>query len=40
MEKRRSASRPEAVWKEKDLVSGQEEDAMVAIFRTSGCSWA
>lgn len=40
MEKRRSASRPEAVWKEKDLVSGREEDAMVAIFRTSGCSWA
>mgnify|MGYP000882020693 FL=1 len=40
MEKRRSASQPEAVWKEKDLVSGREEDAMVAIFRTSGCSWA
>ena len=39
MEKR-SASQPEAIWKEKDMSSGKTVDAFVIIFRTNGCSWA
>lgn len=36
----RNPSEPEAIWKEKDLSSGKVVDAMVAIMRTSGCSWS
>ena len=36
----RDPSEPEAIWKEKDLSSGKIVDAMVAIMRTSGCSWS
>lgn len=40
MAKRRDLDRPEALWKEKDMSSGREVDAMVLILRTRGCSWS
>ncbi|MCL2148037.1 MAG: archaeosine biosynthesis radical SAM protein RaSEA [Methanomassiliicoccaceae archaeon] len=40
MKEKRSPSRLEACWKEKDMVSGRAADAMVVIMRTNGCSWA
>jgi len=40
MDRKRSPSQPEAVWKEKDMISGRTADAMVIILRTNGCSWA
>ncbi|MCL2786315.1 MAG: archaeosine biosynthesis radical SAM protein RaSEA [Methanomassiliicoccaceae archaeon] len=40
MDKKRSPSQLEASWKEKDMSSGRTVDAMVAIMRTNGCSWA
>ena len=38
--KERRPYEPEAIWKEKDLSSGKTVDTMVAILRTSGCSWS
>ena len=38
--KERSPRQLEALWKEKDMVSGEEADAMVIIMRTNGCAWA
>ncbi len=38
--KERRPFEPEALWKEKDLSSGKTVDTMVAILRTSGCSWS
>ncbi len=38
MDKRKD--RPEALWKERDIIEGREVAAMVIIFRTSGCYWA
>ncbi len=38
--KERRPFEPEAIWKEKDLSSGKTVDTMVAILRTSGCSWS
>jgi hypothetical protein len=32
--------RPEAIWKEEDVVDGQRVRAMVVIFRTVGCWWS
>jgi len=40
MSRRRDASQPEALWKEKDTAFGETVDAMVLILRTNGCSWA
>jgi len=40
MDKKRSPSQLEALWKEKDMSSGRTVDAMVAIMRTNGCSWS
>ena len=39
-DRRKDPAQPEAVWKEKDMSSGRTVDAMVAILRTNGCSWA
>jgi len=32
--------RPEAIWKEEDIVDGQRVKALVVIFRTIGCWWS
>ncbi|MCL2510321.1 MAG: archaeosine biosynthesis radical SAM protein RaSEA, partial [Methanomassiliicoccaceae archaeon] len=40
MKEKRPPNRLEACWKEKDMVSGRQCDAMVVIMRTSGCCWA
>ena len=40
MKEKRSPSQLEACWKEKDMISGKIEDAMVMIMRTNGCCWA
>jgi len=40
MKEKRSPSQLEACWKEKDMISGKIEDAMVIIMRTNGCCWA
>jgi len=38
--KERSPRQLEAFWKEKDMISGEQTDAMVIILRTNGCAWA
>ncbi|MCL2607849.1 MAG: archaeosine biosynthesis radical SAM protein RaSEA [Methanomassiliicoccaceae archaeon] len=40
MNRKKDASQPEALWKEKDMAFGKTVDAMVLILRTNGCSWA
>jgi len=40
MDKKRTPSQPEAIWKEKDMAAGKVVDAMVIILRTNGCAWA
>ena len=39
MKERRSPSELEALWKESDMVDGQQSKAMVVIMRTNGCCW-
>ncbi len=40
MARKRDLDRPEALWKEMDMSSGRQVDAMVLILRTRGCSWS
>ena len=40
MDRKKSVSQPEAIWKEKDVSFGKTVDAMVIIMRTNGCAWS